>query len=99
MFTVNRVQQVRIGDSSLWILKAGRTAIFCGLKGRDFYKQIQPIVAEIFTECNVDRIIVEIPQAHYRLLRTKLKDLHIVKVCEFEYGGVRLSEIELRLKT
>lgn len=99
--TVDRVQQVRSSrtGATWWALKAGRTAIFAGLHGKGFYQDIQDRHRLIFEYFDVDRIIVEVPIPHLRLMKSKLKnDVDIIEVCELDYGEIHLIECELRLK-
>jgi len=98
MFTVNRVQQIKFNNSTWWVLRAGRSAVFCGLSGRGFYNDMQGRVAEVFRLLDVDRIIVEVPTPHIRLIRMRLRELDIQEVCQFDYDGLALTECELRLK-
>lgn len=99
MFTVNRVQQIKFNNSTWWVLRAGRTAVFCGLSGRGFYNDIKDRVAEVFRLLDVDRIIVEVPTPHLRLVKMRLKDLEIAEICRFNYDDLELTECELRLST
>lgn len=98
MFTVNRVQQITFNNSTFWVLKAGKTAIFAGLRGRGFYNDMNDRIKETFELLDVNRIIVEVPEPHLRLVRRCLGDqLNIKEVCKFEYGGLELVECELTL--